>query len=243
MKSPRARETRESALSTTEDVLHEMRSLGSKEALTGMSRYGIRTQNALGLSVPQLRGLSKRIGVKHELAENLWRTGIHEARILAGMIDDPGKVTPVQMECWVTEFDSWDVVDGTCGNLFDKTPFAIQKAKEWTTREEEYEKRAGFVLMAELAVHDKKLADEIFLEFLPLIVRESSDDRNFVKKAVNWALRQIGKRNLSLNADAIRTCKQLQRSDSRSAKWIAADAIRELTSPTVQKRLKRNSGE
>lgn len=217
-----------------------MRSLSSQDALKGMSRFGIRTENALGLSVPQLRGLAKEIGTSHELAESLWRTGIHEARILAGMIDEPAKVTLVQMEQWVTEFDSWDVVDGTCGNLFDKTPFAIEKAKEWTAREAEYEKRAGFVLMAELAVHDKKLADNTFLEFLPLIVRGSSDDRNFVKKAVNWALRQIGKRNLQLNTAAIHTCKQLQRETSRSARWIAADAIRELASPAVQKRLKKH---
>lgn len=208
-----------------------------------MSRYGIRTENALGLTLPQLRGLARRIGVKHELADNLWRTGIREARILAGMIDDPAKVTPFQMELWVADFDSWDVVDGTCGTLFDKTPFAIEKAKEWTTREAEYEKRAGFVLIAELSVHNKTIPDKILLEFLPLIVRESGDERNFVKKAVNWALRQVGKRNLSLNGAAIRTCKQLQQTDSRSAKWIAADALRELTNPTVQKQLQRDSGE
>ena len=140
----------------------------------------------------------------------------------------------------MARFDSWDIVDGSCGNLFDKTPYAIKKAHEWAERKEEYVKRAGFVLMAELAVHDKKLGDNEFLEFLPLIVRESSDDRNFVKKAVNWALRQIGKRNLTLNRAAIRTCKDLQKgASSSSAKWIAADALRELTSQQVKGRLRK----
>ena len=243
MRSQKTTVNPQNFIASTDDVLHAMKSIGKQEALKGMSRFGIKTENALGLSVPQLRALAKKIGMKHELAESLWRTGIHEARILAGMIDDPVKVTSGQMERWVTQFDSWDVVDGACGNLFDKTPFAVEKAKEWTAREAEYEKRAGFVLMAELAVHDKKMPDKTFLEFLPFIVREASDERNFVKKAINWALRQIGKRNLQLNAAAIRTCKQLHTVGSRSARWIAADAMRELTSPSVQKRLKGQPGE
>src|SRR3989475_13013303 len=153
------------------------------------------------------------------------------------MIDDPAWVTEDQMEKWVADFDSWDIVDGSCGNLFDKTEFAVRKALEWSKRKEEYVKRAGFVLMAELAVHDRKAADKTFLYFLPTIVRESSDERNFVKKAVNWALRQIGKRNRVLNSEAIKTCNEIRNSNSRSAKWIAADALCELTSTPVKKKL------
>jgi len=154
------------------------------------------------------------------------------------MIDDPEEVTIDQMDKWVRDFDSWDVVDGSCGNLFDKTPFAVAKAKEWCKREEEFVKRAGFVLMAELAVHDKKTKDQIFLDFFPLIIGGSSDNRNFVKKAVNWSLRQIGKRNLKLNKAAVSTALKIQKMESGAAKWIASDALRELKNPKVQKRLR-----
>jgi 3-methyladenine DNA glycosylase AlkD len=153
------------------------------------------------------------------------------------MIDDPTNVSEEQMEEWAADFDSWDVVDGCCGNLFDKTEFAVRKAHEWSKRSEEYVKRAGFVLMAELAVHDKTASNTTFVDFLPAIVREASDERNFVKKAVNWALRQIGKRNAILNSAAIKTCTEIKNSDSRSARWIAADALRELTSDSVRKKL------
>ncbi len=223
---------------TVRDVLEELGRRGDPKALNGMSHFGIETSRALGVSIPQLREIAKKTGRSHELAQQLWKTGIHEARILAGMIDDPVKVTDDQMEKWAKEFDSWDIVDGTCGNLFDKTPFAARKAHEWSVRPEAYVKRAGFVLMAELAVHDKKAADRTFLEFLPVIVRESSDERNFVKKAINWALRQIGKRNIALNEAAVGTGKAIQKLDSRPARWIATDALRELTSPQVQARFK-----
>ncbi len=180
-----------------------------------MSRFGIQTSKALGVSIPQIRDLAKKIGIDHELAQQLWITGIHEARILATMVDDPAKVSEGQMDKWALDFDSWDVVDGCCGNLFDKTKFAIGKAHEWSKRKEEYVKRAGFVLMAELAVHDKKASNKTFLDFLPVIVREASDERNFVKKAVNWAVRQIGKRNSALNAAAIRHKRPHQKETCR----------------------------
>jgi 3-methyladenine DNA glycosylase AlkD len=157
------------------------------------------------------------------------------------MVDDPKQITVDQMDEWVRDFDSWDVVDGSCGNLFDKTPFAIAKAKEWCKREEEYVKRAGFVLMAELAVHDKQAEDKLFLDFLPLIIEGASDKRNFVKKAVNWSLRQIGKRNLKLNKAAVSTALKIQKIESGAAKWIASDALRELKSPQVLKRLRKGS--
>ena len=222
---------------TLEHVMEELRRRGNAKAVAGMARFGIQTSKALGVSIPQLRQVARQVGTNHELAQKFWKTGIHEARILASMIDDSEKVSEDQMESWATDFDSWDVVDGCCGNLFDKTEFAIRKAHEWSKRREEYIKRAGFVLMAEMAVHDKKALDKTFLDFLPVIVREASDERNFVKKAVNWALRQIGKRNRILNAAAIKTCAEIRDSDSRSAKWIAADALRELTSVSVRRKL------
>ncbi len=219
------------------DIIKKLESLSDPEAVKGMARFGINPENTYGVSIPNLRRVAKEIGRNHTLAQPLWASGIHEARILASMIDEPEMVTDVQMESWVSDFDSWDVCDQCCSNLFDKTGFAHQKAVEWSEKDEEFVKRAGFVIMATLAVHDKKATDEEFLKFLPIIKRESTDDRNFVKKAVNWALRQIGKRNLNLNKIAIKTAEEIQQIDSKSAGWIAADAIRELTGETVQSRL------
>jgi len=193
----------------------------------------------IGVSVPNLRMMAKEIGRNHVLAQQLWSSGVHEARILASMIDVPEKVTERQMETWVKDFDSWDVCDQCCSNLFDKTEFAYRKAVEWSKRNGEFVKRAGFVLMAVLSVHDRKANDAEFLKLLPIIERGSVDDRNFVKKAVNWALRQIGKRNVNLNKEAIKAAREIQRLDSKSARWIAADALGELTSPAIQKRLRR----
>lgn len=202
-----------------------------------MARYGINLKNTYGISSYELQRLAKEMGKDHSLAQQLWASSIHEARILASMVDKPEMVTDAQMESWVKDIDSWDVCDQCCSNLFDKTKFAYQKAEVWSKREEEFVKRAGFVLMAALSIHDKKAADEDFLKFLPMIKSESPDERNFVKKAVNWALRQIGKRNLNLNKIAIKTAKEIRQIDSKSARWIAGDAIRELTSEAVQKRL------
>jgi len=214
--------------------------MGDPRAVEGMARFGIQSSNSFGVSVPKLRTLAREVGRDHLLAMRLWETELHDARLLATMVDNPEEVTIDQMERWVRDFDSWDVVDGSCGNLFDKTPFAVAKAKEWCKREEEFVKRAGFVLMAELAVHDKQAKDGLFLEFLPLIMGGASDERNFVKKAVNWALRQIGKRNLKLNKAAVSTALKIQKIDSGAAKWIASDALRELKSPQVVKRLREN---
>jgi len=219
-------------------VLDELRSLANPANVLGMARYGINATNTLGVSIPRLRSMAKKIGTDHRLALELWASGIHEARVLAGFIDDPARVTEAQLERWVKDFDSWDVCDGVCSNLFDRTPFAHAKAVQWSARKEEFVKRAGFVLMAALAVHDKKSPDSRFREYLPLIEREAADERNFVKKAANWALRQIGKRSLALNRAAIAAAKRIRRSDSRAARWIAADALRELESEAVQKRLR-----
>ncbi|MFA5055197.1 MAG: DNA alkylation repair protein [Dehalococcoidia bacterium] len=203
-----------------------------------MARYGIKPAKAYGVSIPDLRAIAKEIGTDHELALELWRSGIHEARIIAGMIADPDRTTEKLIDSWVSDFDSWDICDQCCMNLFRSTKFAYGKAVEWSANEKEYIKRAGFVMMACLAVGDKKAGDEKFLEFLPIIEREAGDSRNYVQKAVNWALRQIGKRNAVLNKKAIETAEEIQKMSMRSAKWIASDALRELKSEAVQARLK-----
>ncbi len=220
-------------------IMKRLRSLSDREAVAGMARYRINPARALGISIPNLRGIAKEIGKDAALADMLWASGIHEARILAGMVHDPENVTARKMERWARDFDSWDVCDQCCSNLFEKTGFAHRKAVEWSARREEFVKRAGFVLMARLAVSDKKAADERFEEFFPLIERESVDGRNYVKKAVNWALRQIGKRNRALNRKAIRVACDIAKVDSRGARWVAADALRELRSEAVQMRLLR----
>ena len=206
--------------------------------VAGMARYGINPENTLGISIPALRAIAKEIGKDHDLAQELWASGVHEARILAAFIDDPKQVTEAQMEQWVADFDSWDVCDQVCGNLFDRTAYAYPKALDWSSREEEFVKRAGFALMAWLPVHDKKARDEQFEIFFPAILRASTDGRNYVRKAVNWALRNIGKRNRALNQRAVATAQKIARIDSKTAHWIASDALKELTSPAVQNRLK-----
>ncbi|HWY28818.1 MAG TPA: DNA alkylation repair protein [Candidatus Sulfotelmatobacter sp.] len=224
-----------------EQVIYRLKSLGDPMAVEGMARFGIKSTSSFGVSVPKLRILAREVGRDHLLALGLWETGLHDARLLATMVDDPRQVTLDQMDKWVRDFDSWDVVDGSCGNLFDKTPFAVAKASEWCKREEEFVKRAGFVMMAELAVHDKEANDKVFLDFLPLIIGGASDKRNFVKKAVNWALRQIGKRNLRLNKAAVSTALKIQKMESGAAKWVASDALRELKSTQVLRKLRETT--
>lgn len=221
------------------EVLKRLKALGTPKARASIARFGIRAKIAYGLSAPQVHRLAREIGKDHQLAQQLWRTGIHDARHLAAMVDEPARVTELQMERWARDFDSWDIVDGCCRYLFLFARPAWKKALEWTQRDEEYVKRAGFSLMAYLAIHGKQADDAKFARLLAIIQRHAVDDRNFVKKAVNWALRQIGKRNSRLNRLAIRTAKQIRRMDSRAARWVAADALRELMSPAVQRRLRR----
>jgi 3-methyladenine DNA glycosylase AlkD len=223
----------------TDEVMARLRSLAQPGDLEGMERVGIPTEHALGVSIPALRRLAKEIGRDHVMAGELWATGIHEARLLATLVDDPGQVTDGQMEAWAHDFDAWDLCDQCCSNLFDRTPYAYRKAEEWSRREEEFVKRAGFVLMAALSVHDKKAEDRVFRKFFPIIIREATDDRPYVRKAVNWALRQIGKRNMALNREAIRVAGEIRTIKSRAARWIASDALRELTGGKVQDRLKK----
>ena len=220
-------------------ILEKLKSLGNPESFQSMVRFGINVDKAFGISIPKLRLMAKEIGNNHQLAMNLWDTQYHEARILASLIDEPEKVTEEQMENWVKDFKSWDLCDQCCANLFDKTPYAYKKAHEWPTRDEEYVKRAGFSLIAYLASHDKQAPDKNFMDFFPVIINGSTDERNFVKKAVNWSLRQIGKRNINLNKIAIETAKEIQTIDSKTARWIAADAIKELSSEKIQARLNK----
>jgi 3-methyladenine DNA glycosylase AlkD len=219
-----------------DEILGELKALEDPANLAGMARFGINTGRSLGVTVSKLREVAKEIGVDHELARQLWDAGIRETRLLATMIDDPNEVTEEQAESWINDLDSWDVCDGCC-MLLQRTGFAAQKCIEWSSRDGEFVKRAGFVLMARLAFTDKSADDELFDGFLCIIKRESTDGRNYVKKGVNWALRQIGKRSLALNRRAIETAREIRRMDSRSARWIASDALRELTSQSVQERL------
>jgi 3-methyladenine DNA glycosylase AlkD len=226
-------------VASVKDVLDRLQGKAQPEQLKGMAKYGMTVEKRLGVSVPDMRKLAKEIGRDHKLALDLWRTGIVEARIVAGMVGDPAKLTEQQMEEWVKGINSWDVCDQVCMNLFEKNQLAWKKIIDWSEREEEFVKRAAFSLIACLAWHDKKASDDKFTELLPVIVREATDERNFVKKAVNWALRNIGKRNLNLNEAAINTAKEIQRLDSKTARWIAADAIRELESDPIQNKLRK----
>ncbi len=210
------------------EIIKKLRTLSDKKYLASYKKFGINTREALGVSVPEIRKLDKDIGKNHALALELWKSKIHEAKILAALIDNPEKVSEKQMESWVKDFDSWDVCDAVCMNLFDKTRFAEKKIFQWSKRKEEYVRRAAFVLIASLAVHDKKAPDSEFEKFFPLIKSAAADERNFVKKAVNWALRQMGKRNENLRKSALKAAEEILKNDSKSARWIALDAIREL---------------
>jgi 3-methyladenine DNA glycosylase AlkD len=221
-----------------QELIRRLKRLSNPKNVEGMKRFGINPHNTLGIPIPVLRNMAKETGRDHAIALDLWSSGIHEARILASMIDDPDAVTEKQMGSWVKDFDSWDDCDQVCMNLFSKTRFAYAKAAEWSAREEEFVKRAGFALMACLAWGDKKADDKRLGEFLPIIKKASTDERNFVRKAVNWALRQIGKRNPVLNKRAIATAKLIQKTDSKSARWVASDALRELEGAAVQRRLR-----
>ncbi len=235
------------AVGSAEALLGAMRANANPANVDGMKRYGISTAGTLGVSMPLLRDLArltkrsfrKDAAVRHEIAGLLWCSGVHEARILAALVDVPALVDEDQMERWVADLDSWDVCDQLCGNLLDKTDLAWQKAEEWAARGPEFVKRAGFVLMTQLAVHDKFAGDERFTAFLPLVVREASDERVYVKRAVNWALRQIGKRNARLNALSLKTAEEIlaRYPRSKAARWIARDALRELQSDAVRARV------
>ncbi len=213
---------------TAQEVLDSLRAHANPANVAGMARYGINTEGTLGIPIPVLRGLGRKVGRDHALAMELWDSGIHEARILASLVADPARMTRREADRWVRDFDSWDVCDQVCGNLFRYTPFAMEKATAWARGKPEFTRRAGFSLMAGLAVKAKDAADGHFESLFPFIVEAATDERNMVRKAVNWALRQIGKRNARLRAKAIAAAEEIARIDSRAARWIASDALREL---------------
>jgi 3-methyladenine DNA glycosylase AlkD len=226
---------------TCATVLRELQRLADPKVRAKLAYFGINDSKARGISTPALHALARRIGRDQDLAEQLWSSGIHEARILAALVGEPEKITAAQMERWVRDFDSWDVVDSTCCYLYAGAKPAWNKIYEWSKRRGEFEKRAAFSLAAYVSYKDKSAEDARFEEFLSVIEREARDERNFVRKAVNWALRNIGKRNLQLNRAAIQAAERIRRQDSRSARWIAADALRELNSEAVQARLRKKA--
>jgi 3-methyladenine DNA glycosylase AlkD len=222
-------------------VIAALKRQGSQKMREGMARYAIPSDKAFGISVGALRRYAKRLGPNHELASTLWKSGFYEARMLASFVDDPACVTPEQMDRWCKDFDNWAICDTACFALFDRSPHAWRKVDKWARSPDEFVKRASFALLASLTVHDKLAGDGPFAKGLALIERAATDERNFVKKAVNWALRSIGKRSAALNAAAVKVAKRLGASESRSARWVGKDALRELASPAVQKRLARQN--
>jgi 3-methyladenine DNA glycosylase AlkD len=229
-------------MATVDEVMEQLKSRAKPEQVEGMSRFAIAGEQRMGVSVPDMRKIAKGIGKDHRLALDLWETGVPEGMIVAGMIAEPEKLTEEQMESWVVDINSWDICDQVCMNLFEKSPLAEKKIFDWSGRDEEFVKRTAFALIACLAWHDKAAADQDFIKYFPVIVSGSSDDRNFVKKAVNWALRNIGKRSLGLNKAAIEVANEIKDIDSKSARWIASDAIRELESEKIQERLRKKAG-
>jgi 3-methyladenine DNA glycosylase AlkD len=221
---------------TIEDIVAKLKRKANPDNLEGMARYGISTANRLGNSIPTLRQLAKEIGKNHKLALELWEEGIDETRILASMIGEEDKMTEDQAEKWVVDFNSWDVCDQVCMNLFKKLPFAKKKIKEWSKREEEFVKRGAFAIIACIAVYDKEKPDNEFIQFLSQIKKAATDERNYVKKAVSWALRNIGKRNKNLNKEIVKFAKELKKTDSKSARWIARDTLKDIQREKVRKR-------
>jgi 3-methyladenine DNA glycosylase AlkD len=224
-------------MSKINSILSELEALGNKEYKEGMNRFAIENSTAYGVKLPVLRNFAKSLGKDPHLSEELWETGIHEAQLLAVFVNKPAFVTEELMEKWVKDFNSWDICDQAIGGLFCKTPFGFTKAVEWSKREKEFEKRAGYSMMAMLAVHNKKADDQSFLDLFPFIAAGADDERNFVKKAVNWAIRQIGKRNAFLHNECILLSEALLDTENKAAVWIAKDALRELRSEKVLNKL------
>lgn len=223
---------------TVGSVMAWIRKTGSPKVRAGMTRFGIPNDHAVGIPVGVLRAEAKRIGRNHPLAMQLWKTGSYEAQLLASMVADPAKLTSAQMESWCRDFDNWGTVDTACFTLFDRSPQAWKMIPKWVKANGEFQKRAGFVLMACLAAHDKQAPDAAFLEFFPLIEKGASDDRNFVKKGVSWALRHVGHRNAALHAAAVKAATKLSKSEDATERWIGRDALRDITRPAVLRKVR-----
>jgi 3-methyladenine DNA glycosylase AlkD len=241
-RSSSARRSKATEKWTKDSALRQLKQLADPKARAKLAYFGVNVPKAYGISAPVLHTFARHIGKDQSLAEQLWSSGIHEARILAALVGESEKITSAQMERWVRDFDSWDLVDTACCYLYASAKPAWDKIYEWSSRRAEFEKRAAFSLAAYLAYKDKVAEDAKFERFLPVIEREAHDERNFVRKAVSWALRNIGKRNLPLNAAAIRSAERIRKQDSRTARWIAADALRELKGEAVQTRLRKKAG-
>ena len=224
-------------MQTSQDLLAILQAVARPDQLPGMQRYGMNIQNRLGVSIPELRTIARQVGKQHDLALDLWQSGIAEARILASMLASPGMITGEQMDAWAADFDSWDVCDQVCMNLFEKSPLAWQKVEQWSGRKEEFVRRAAYALLACLAWHDKKASDEDFIRLLPVIRAGQTDERKMVAKAVSWALRNIGKRSPRLHQAALQTAQELLASGSKTARWIGADVQRDLHSKATTNRL------
>jgi len=226
-------------MTDVDSIIKQLKNKVKPDQVKGMARFGMETEQRLGVSIPDMRKIAKETGKNHQLALELWKTGILEARIVASMTAEVEILTEAQMESWVKDINSWDVCDQLCMNLLEKTPLAWKKILDWSNWDEEFVKRAAFALLACLAWHDKEAEDKQFIQLFPVIKREATDERNFVKKAINWALRNIGKRNVNLNQRAIKLAEEIHQIDSKSARWIASDALKELHSEAIQKRLKK----
>ncbi len=224
-----------------DEVLTWLERRGTRRNVDGMARYGIHTERAFGVPMGTMQSLAKRLGKDHALATALWDTGWYEARTVAAFVDDPQRVTRRQMNAWAADFDNWAICDTVCFHLFDRTPFAWEKARQWATSPREFVKRGSFALMASLAGHDKTAPDARFLAFLPLIERGAHDERNFVKKGVSWALRRIGRRDPALHKAALELATRLSKSEDAASRWVGKDAIRDLTNPKVRAQLARGA--
>lgn len=220
-------------------VLKSLKSRGSQANIDGMARYAIQSPKALGVSLADLRRMAKELGRNHALALELWETGWHEARMLASFIADPNEITASQMDRWVRDFDNWAITDTVCFSLFDRTPHAWSKVDQWTRRRGEFERRAAFALLASMALHDEWGPDAEYRKRLPLVKKYASDERNFVKKGVSWALHGIGCRSAALNAAAIEVAEDLASSSNRTERWVGKDALRKLRSAPTAKRVAR----
>jgi 3-methyladenine DNA glycosylase AlkD len=222
-------------------VIASLKRSATKRTLEGMARYAIPSDHAFGVTMADMKELARRLGRNHELAAALWDTGWYEARMLASLIDEPARVTPAQMDRWAKDFDNWAICDTACFALFDRTPHAWAKVHQWSGKRDEFVKRAAFALLWGLTTHDKRASDAQFVEGLLLVERAAEDERHFVKKAVNMALRAIGKRNLALNTTAVAVARRLAESPEATPRWVGKDALRELTSPSVIRRLGKPS--
>ena len=230
--------TKKSVDADVQSALAWLKRHSTRATLEGMARYAIPSDNALGVAMKDIKALGRKLGRNHELATALWETGVYEARMAASFVDDPAQVTPAQMDRWCQDFDNWAFCDALSFNLFDRTPHAWSKVRQWSRKRNEFEKRTAFALLWSLTVHDKGAGDGPFLEGLAIIEREAGDERHFVRKAVNMALRAIGKRNPVLHTAAVAVARRLAASPDPTPRWIGRDALRELTGPSVRKRLK-----